>query len=165
MKVLNFLIHSSAHVGSSVQLTHATFTPFHPSSVLSSSSIPPDIPRSLTFCPLQSFKTSSLSTVNGAPPPQSMYISGVQIVPSRSNATTFGRDDDMGAANPRASGAKVRSAQTSAKEFSVKRIMTVGWYSGVSRFVDSSMRNKVVEREDLDVAGREAPPSQRGAGR
>ena len=41
-------------------------------------------------CLSYSFFVPSPSGLNGAPPPHSWYISGVHIVPSRSNAINFG---------------------------------------------------------------------------
>ena len=85
-------MHSAAHTGSSVHDTHATLVSPHLSSVLSSCRIQPLIPRRVTGAPVlsKSFFVPSPSATNGAPPPHNWYMSGVQIVPSRSNAINFG---------------------------------------------------------------------------
>jgi hypothetical protein len=80
--------HSSAQSGSSVQLTQVVIIVGWSS--LRSLRMPELSPRSLTTVPEQSFNRALLMAVKGAPPPQSWYISGVQIVPSRSNAIRRG---------------------------------------------------------------------------
>lgn len=85
--------------GSSQRETHATFTlsPLsvsHLSSLRRECSTSAEHPKRVTRFPLQSRSEHFepfLSTENGAPPPHSWYISGVQIVPSRSKAINLGR--------------------------------------------------------------------------
>ena len=89
---LNNLRHSAAHSGSSVHDTHAVIVSFHFSSVLRVCRIWLLMPRSFTGVPALSTScfVPSPCTVNGDPPPHSWYISGLQMVPSKSNAISFG---------------------------------------------------------------------------
>lgn len=90
---LNNSMQSAAQSGSSVQDTQATIVFSHFCSLFKVWSIWLLMPRSLTGVPFLSNSRflPSPSTVNGDPPPHNWYISGVQIVPSKSKAISFGR--------------------------------------------------------------------------
>ena len=81
---------SAAHAGSSVRLLMATFVALQSSVVLSCRRMSLAAPSKTTRSP-DCASIASPSGVNGAPPRHdSIYISGSQRHPSRSNTTTFG---------------------------------------------------------------------------